>query len=108
MFRSSVLMSVMMIAFSVSQTAGPIIAVTKAAAAATDFFAVIDAPKPFMGGLVAPEVSATENVIFDSVTFACMEILLEHPCSCSKNLAVFARKVIQLLIIELQTQVGLT
>lgn len=68
---SSVLMSVMMLAFSVSQTAGPIIAITKAAAAATDFFAVIDAPKPDMTGLSAPEVSSTEDIVFDSITFAC-------------------------------------
>ncbi|KAK0118936.1 hypothetical protein ONS96_012011 [Cadophora gregata f. sp. sojae] len=65
-----VLMSVMMIAFSVSQTAGPIIAVTKAAAAATDFFAVIDAPKPSTIGLVAPEVSSAKEITFESVTFA--------------------------------------
>ncbi|KAH6709484.1 P-loop containing nucleoside triphosphate hydrolase protein [Leptodontidium sp. MPI-SDFR-AT-0119] len=65
-----VLMSVMMIAFSVSQTAGPIIAVTKAAAAATDFFAVIDAPKPSTSGLTAPEISSAKNIVFDSVTFA--------------------------------------
>ncbi|KAH7417080.1 P-loop containing nucleoside triphosphate hydrolase protein [Cadophora sp. MPI-SDFR-AT-0126] len=65
-----VLMSVMMIAFSVSQTAGPIIAVTKAAAAATDFFAVIDAPKPSTTGFTAPEVSSAKDIVFNSVTFA--------------------------------------
>ncbi|KAL2064897.1 hypothetical protein VTL71DRAFT_4037 [Oculimacula yallundae] len=65
-----VLMSVMMIAFSVSQTAGPIMAVTKAAAAATDFFAVIDAPKPSTSGLEAPEISSAKDIVFNSVTFA--------------------------------------
>lgn len=65
-----VLMSVMMTAFSVSQTAGPVMAIGKAAAAATDFFAVIDAPKPFTAGLKEPDVSATANIVFDSVTFA--------------------------------------
>src|SRR5437762_2538037 len=43
-----VLMSVMMLAFSISQTAGPIIAATKAASAAADFFAVIDAPSKYI------------------------------------------------------------
>ena len=65
-----VLMSVMMTAFSLSQTAGPIIAITKAANAATDFFAIIDAPKPVTTGLKAPDASAGENIVFDSVTFA--------------------------------------
>lgn len=65
-----VLMSVMMLAFAISSTAGPIIAVSKAAAAATDFLAIIDAPKPSTSGITAPEVSATEDIEFDSVTFA--------------------------------------
>ncbi|CZT49091.1 probable leptomycin B resistance protein pmd1 [Rhynchosporium secalis] len=65
-----VLMSVMMIAFSVSQTAGPVVAMTKAAAAATDFFAIIDAPKPSTSGLIVPLVSSTNKIVFDSVTFA--------------------------------------
>jgi ATP-binding cassette subfamily B (MDR/TAP) protein 1 len=43
-----VLMSVMMLTFSLSQTAAPIIAATKAASAAADFFAVIDAPSTFI------------------------------------------------------------
>jgi len=43
-----VLMSVMMLAFSISQTAGPIIAATKAASAAADFFAIIDAPSTYI------------------------------------------------------------
>jgi ATP-binding cassette, subfamily B (MDR/TAP), member 1 len=65
-----VLMSVMMLTFSMSQTAAPIIAATKAASAAADFFAVIDAPKPIMTGLRNPEASATEDITFDSVNFA--------------------------------------
>ncbi|EKD15485.1 ABC transporter transmembrane region [Drepanopeziza brunnea f. sp. 'multigermtubi' MB_m1] len=65
-----VLMSVMMLAFAISSTAAPIIALSKAASAATDFFAVIDAPKPSARGLTAPEVSAAEDILFDSVTFA--------------------------------------
>lgn len=60
----------MMIAMSIGQTAAPIMAATKAASAATDFFAVIDAPKPCMTGLKEPDVSAHDNLKFDSVTFA--------------------------------------
>ena len=63
-------MSVMMIAFSVAQTAAPIIAVSKAAGAATDFFAIIDAPKPKTTGISEPEASAQEDIVLDSVTFA--------------------------------------
>jgi ATP-binding cassette, subfamily B (MDR/TAP), member 1 len=65
-----VLMSVMMLTFSLTQTAAPIIAATKAASAAADFFAVIDAPKPIIAGLKDPQASATEDITFDSVNFA--------------------------------------
>ena len=41
-------MSVMMLAFSISQTAGPIIAATKTASAAADFFAIINAPSTYI------------------------------------------------------------
>ncbi|KUJ22548.1 P-loop containing nucleoside triphosphate hydrolase protein [Mollisia scopiformis] len=65
-----VLMSVMMIAFSLSQTAAPIIAISQAAGAAADFFAVIDAPKPDITGLKDPDVSAVSEIVFDGITFA--------------------------------------
>jgi ABC-type multidrug transport system fused ATPase/permease subunit len=65
-----VLMSVMMFTFSLTQTAAPIIAATRAASAAADFFAVIDAPKPIMTGLKDPQASAMEDVFFSSVNFA--------------------------------------
>jgi ATP-binding cassette, subfamily B (MDR/TAP), member 1 len=58
------------ITFSVSQTAGPIVNISKAASAATDFFAVIDAPKPNITGLKDPDVSPLEDIVLDSVTFA--------------------------------------
>jgi ABC-type multidrug transport system fused ATPase/permease subunit len=63
-------MSVMMIAFSVSQTAPPIMNISKAAGAATDFFAVIDVPKPHIFGLKEPDVSPRDDIVLDSVTFA--------------------------------------
>lgn len=65
-----VLMSVMMIALGLSQTAAPIIAISAAAGAAADFFAVIDAPKPDITGLRGPDVSATSEIEFKGVTFA--------------------------------------
>ncbi|TVY41689.1 ABC transporter [Lachnellula occidentalis] len=81
-----VLMSVMMIAFSVgefpyldhkllltklqAQTAAPIMAIGKATSAAADFFAVIDAPKPSVTGLKEPEVSARDDIELESVNFA--------------------------------------
>ncbi|RDL36738.1 putative leptomycin B resistance protein pmd1 [Venustampulla echinocandica] len=65
-----VLMSVMMASFSISQTAAPIMAVGKANSAATDFFAVIDAPKPGVTGMRDPEVSASSDIALDGVTFA--------------------------------------
>lgn len=61
-------MSVMMLAFSISQTAGPIIAATKAASAATDFFAVIDAPSTYIlsptivSGHVGHQILRSPNV----------------------------------------------
>ncbi|TGO79257.1 hypothetical protein BELL_0038g00020 [Botrytis elliptica] len=65
-----VLMSVVMVAMAVSQTAAPIMAAGKAATAATDFFAVIDTPRPDNSGLKEPEVSAREDITLNSVTFA--------------------------------------
>ncbi|UKZ77194.1 ABC transporter bea3 [Trichoderma virens FT-333] len=44
--------------------------VIKATVAAAQFFTVIDAPQPDKGHLMDPEVSATEDIVFDKVTFA--------------------------------------
>ena len=65
-----VVMSVMMIVFGISQTAPPLINISKAASAATDFFAVIDAPKPNKLGLKDPEVSPLADIVLDTVNFA--------------------------------------
>lgn len=54
-----VLMSVMMLAFSISQTAGPIIAATKAASAAADFFAIINAPSTYL----SPRIVSGSKVV---------------------------------------------
>lgn len=45
-------------------------AMSKASIAACEFFSVIDAPAPQKGILRAPEISATEDIIFKNVTFA--------------------------------------
>ncbi|KAL5326565.1 hypothetical protein ACEPPN_004252 [Leptodophora sp. 'Broadleaf-Isolate-01'] len=65
-----VLTSVMMLAFAAGQMAAPIAAASKAASAAGDFFAIIDAPKPSTAGLKEPEVSARDELRLESVNFA--------------------------------------
>ena len=63
-------MSVMILVFSMERISLPLIAIGKAQIAATTFFTVIDAPKPDTGSLKAPDVTATENIIFHDCTFA--------------------------------------
>ncbi|PQE20885.1 putative leptomycin B resistance pmd1 protein [Rutstroemia sp. NJR-2017a BBW] len=65
-----VLSSVMMIAMATSQTAAPILAAAAAANAATDFFAVIDTPRPDTSGLKGPDITAREDLALESITFA--------------------------------------
>ena len=45
-------------------------AMSKASLAACEFFSVIDAPAPAKGFLNAPDVSATDDIMFNKVTFA--------------------------------------
>lgn len=63
-------MSVMMVVFSLERISTPLLAVTKAMVAACEFFTVIDAPQPKTGSLKDPDVSATNDIVFDGVTFA--------------------------------------
>ncbi|KAK4162105.1 putative ABC multidrug transporter [Cladorrhinum sp. PSN259] len=65
-----VLMSVMMMVMSLERISTPLIAVSKAMVAAAEFFAVIDAPKPHMGTLKEPDVSADQDIVFEGVHFA--------------------------------------
>ncbi|KAK3942691.1 putative ABC multidrug transporter [Diplogelasinospora grovesii] len=65
-----VLMSVMLMVISLERISTPLIAVSKAMVAAAEFFTVIDAPRPNMGTIKAPDVSATEDIIFEDVHFA--------------------------------------
>ena len=63
-------MSVMILVVSMERISSPLIAIGKAQIAATMFFTVIDAPRPETGSLRAPDVTATENIIFRDCTFA--------------------------------------
>ncbi|KAL2213572.1 P-loop containing nucleoside triphosphate hydrolase protein [Sarocladium strictum] len=67
---SVVLFSVMMTVFSLERISTPLLAVGKAMVAACEFFIIIDAPQPPKGHLKEPEVSATDDIVFDKVTFA--------------------------------------
>lgn len=66
----SVLLSLSTVFFSLSRVSGSIQAITKAMLAACEFFSVIDTPLPERGWLKDPEVYATEDIVFDKVTFA--------------------------------------
>lgn len=63
-------MSVMMIVISLEHISSPLLAVGKAIVAACEFFTVIDAPKPAVGTLKEPDVTATDDIAFKGVTFA--------------------------------------
>lgn len=68
--RNSVLLSIMMVVFSLERVSTPLLAVGKASVAACEFFTVIDAPLPSQGHLRDPDVSATDDIILNQVTFA--------------------------------------
>ncbi|KAF9767001.1 ABC transporter bea3 [Fusarium sp. DS 682] len=65
-----VLFSVMMIVTAMERISTPLLAVSKATVAACEFFTVIDAPRPDSGHLTDPDVSATDDIILEDVTFA--------------------------------------
>ncbi|KAL4865925.1 hypothetical protein BDV12DRAFT_210806 [Aspergillus spectabilis] len=56
--------------FSLQRISAPMQAIGNASLAACEFFAVIDAPLSAKGSLTPPNVSATEDIVFDKVTFA--------------------------------------
>ncbi|KAM0329088.1 hypothetical protein ACHAPQ_006838 [Fusarium lateritium] len=62
-----VLMSVMMILTSMERIATPFMAVSKAMAAACEFFTIIDAPLPTSGSL-KPDIDSCD-IVFDNVIF---------------------------------------
>jgi ABC-type multidrug transport system fused ATPase/permease subunit len=59
----------MMIVLSLGAISTPISSATRAAEAASLFFAIIDAPVPQMKGAKAPEVSAQDDIVFEKVNF---------------------------------------
>jgi ATP-binding cassette subfamily B (MDR/TAP) protein 1 len=65
-----VLFSVMMAVMNIGRLAAPIMAITKAAAAATELFATIDATIPDISGFKDPDVSADLDISFDNVAFS--------------------------------------
>ncbi len=64
------MMSVLMLVISLERISAPIADIGKATIAACQFFTVIDAPRPLQGSLKGPEVSATDDIMFNNVTFA--------------------------------------
>ncbi|KAJ5627305.1 P-loop containing nucleoside triphosphate hydrolase protein [Penicillium herquei] len=65
-----VLLSLATIFFSLDRISSPLQAMGKASIAACEFFSMIDAPIPRRGTLRAPYISASEDIVFDKVTFA--------------------------------------
>jgi ABC-type multidrug transport system fused ATPase/permease subunit len=60
----------MIVVLSLERTSTPLIAIGKATVAACEFFVVIDAPQPEKGHLKDPDVSSTQDIVFENVTFA--------------------------------------
>ncbi len=60
----------MMIVASIERTSTPLLAVSKAMIAARKFFIIIDAPRPEPGHLTDPDISPTEDLVLENVTFA--------------------------------------
>lgn len=55
---------------SVSFLTTPLMALSKAISASTNFFEILDAPSPRLSGLKEPEVSAQEDIKFTNVHFS--------------------------------------
>ncbi|KAI0593393.1 P-loop containing nucleoside triphosphate hydrolase protein [Biscogniauxia sp. FL1348] len=64
------LTSVLLMVISLERIANPLLAISKAAVAACEFFTVIDAPRPKTGELKEPDVSAAQDIVFNDVDFA--------------------------------------
>lgn len=58
-----------MIVLTLGGISTPITSATRAAEAASLFFAILDAPVPQMKGTKAPEVSAQDDIVFEKVNF---------------------------------------
>lgn len=65
-----VVMSIVTIIVSLERVGTPLIAASKAMVAASEFFTIIDAPRPDPGRITSPDVSTTEDIVFTGVDFA--------------------------------------
>ncbi|KAI1521280.1 MdlB ABC-type multidrug transport system ATPase and permease component, partial [Pyrenophora tritici-repentis] len=65
-----VLFSVMMALMNISRVVSPMIAIAKAATAATELFVTIDAPVPNTAGLKEPDITADADITLDNVCFS--------------------------------------
>ncbi|CAA9957692.1 Lipid A export ATP-binding/permease protein msbA [Pyrenophora teres f. maculata] len=65
-----VLFSVMMALMNINRVVSPMIAIAKAATAATVLFVTIDAPVPNTAGLKEPDITADADITFDNVCFS--------------------------------------
>lgn len=65
-----VLFSVMMAVLNIGRLVGPMVAIGKAASAATELFITIDSPKPMVTGLKEPEINAEADITFEHVGFS--------------------------------------
>ncbi|RAH50439.1 ABC transporter ATP-binding protein [Aspergillus brunneoviolaceus CBS 621.78] len=65
-----VLMNLTTIFFSLDRVSSPIQAITKASLTASEFFFIIDTPVPPKGFLKSPDVKATDDIVFEKVSFA--------------------------------------
>lgn len=63
-------MNVMLMTSSIGGITAPLTAAARAAGSATVFYTIIDAPKPNVQGLQAPEATATEDIVLDHINFA--------------------------------------
>ena len=59
-----------MAVLNIGRLAAPIMAITKAGTAATELFAIIDAPAPSVSGLKDPDVTTDSDITFDNVAFS--------------------------------------
>ncbi|PSN67765.1 ABC transporter-like protein [Corynespora cassiicola Philippines] len=64
-----VITSILTIVMSVGSVSAPLSAVTRAASAASTFYAIIDAPKAKTHGLSGSEASATDDIFLEKVNF---------------------------------------
>lgn len=62
-------MNVMLMTSSIGGITAPLTAAARAAGSATVFYTIIDAPKPYIGGIKGPEATAAEDIVLDHVNF---------------------------------------